>query len=75
MSSLTLSIPEELKEKMELHKEINWSEIARQAIIQRLELLSKMDKLLKNSGLTEKGAISLGRKVNKRIKERINAKK
>ena len=74
MASLTLAISKELKEKMEKHKEINWSEIARQAITQKLELLAKMDELLKNSGLTEGETIKLERKVNKKIAERLNAK-
>lgn len=74
MASLTLAISKELKEKMEKHKEINWSEIARQAITQKIELLAKMDELLKNSGLTEGETIKLERKVNKKIAERLNAK-
>ena len=52
---------------------INWSEIARQAIMQKLALLAKMDELLKKSKLTESETIKLGRKVNKKIAERLNA--
>ena len=40
MANITLYIPDELYEKMKKHKEIKWSEIARQAIevfIQQLE--------------------------------------
>lgn len=72
MASLTLAISEELKKKMEKHKEINWSEIARQAIKQKLELLAKMDELLKNSELTETETIKLGRRVNKKITEKLH---
>ncbi len=75
MASLTLAIPKELKEEMEKHKEINWSEIARQAIMQKLALLAKMDELLKKSKLTESETIKLGRKVNKKIAERLNAER
>ena len=42
-------------------------------IIQKLALLAKMDELLKKSKLTESETIKLGRKVNKRIAERLNA--
>ena len=31
MVTMTLSVPEELKERMETYPEINWSEVARQA--------------------------------------------
>jgi hypothetical protein len=67
MTSLTLSVTKELRKKMEKFPEINWSEVARQSIIQKLSLLEKMNSLLKNSELTEKDAIELGRKVNRSI--------
>ncbi len=67
MTSLTLSVSKELKKLMDEHPEINWSEVARQSIIQKLTLLEKMDKLLAKSSLTERDAIAIGRKANKEI--------
>ena len=72
MTSLTLSVSTELKKMMDEHPEINWSEVARQSIIQKLALLAKMDRLLKNSKLTEKDTIEIGRKVNRGIARRMN---
>ncbi len=72
MTSLTLSVSKELKKMMDEHPEINWSEVARQSIIQKLTLLAKMDKLLEKSRLTEKDAIEIGRKVNAGIAKRMN---
>ena len=74
MTSLTLSVSKELKKMMDEHPEINWSEVARQSIIQKLTLLSKMDRLLKNSKLTEKDTIQIGRKVNRGIAQRMSLK-
>lgn len=40
MAKITISIPEELYEKMERHSEVKWSEVARKALasyIDRLE--------------------------------------
>ena len=71
MTSLTLSVTKELRKKMERFPEINWSEVARQSIMQKLSLLEKMDRLLKNSKLTEKDAIEIGRKVNRGIAKRM----
>lgn len=71
MTSLTLSVSKELKKMMDEHPDINWSEVARQAIIQKLTLLAKMDRLLKNSKLTARDAIEIGRKVNKGIAKRL----
>ncbi|MBI2584185.1 MAG: hypothetical protein HYW25_05940 [Candidatus Aenigmarchaeota archaeon] len=70
MVSITLSVPEELKEEMDRHPELNWSEVARQAIRERVILLKKMDRLLAESKLTEEDAIELGRKVNKALAKR-----
>lgn len=64
MVSLTLSIPDELKEEMETFPEINWSVIAREAIKKRLMLLKRIREFSSESDLTEEDAIRLGRKVN-----------
>lgn len=53
MPNLTLAIPAELKEKMDAHKEINWSEVARQAIQEKTLLLEKMNSLFGGSRVSE----------------------
>jgi len=65
MPIITLSIPEDMKKKMESAKEINWSEVARQAISEKLEQINLLKEITKKSKLTEKDAIELGRKINK----------
>lgn len=67
MASLTLSMPAELREKMEHFKYINWSEVARSAIISKLEVLEKMDRLLAKSKLTQEDTLKYGRVINKRV--------
>ena len=66
MSSLTLSVHTDLKDKMELFKYINWSAVARQAIINKLQLLERMDRLLSKSSLTQEDTIRIGRIIKKR---------
>lgn len=66
MASLTLSIPTEIKHKMDEFRYINWSEIARCSILSKLQLLKKMDKLLSKSALTEADTIKYGRMIKKR---------
>jgi hypothetical protein len=53
MPNMTLAIPADLKEKMDHFKEINWSEVARQAINQKVTLMEKMNKLFSKSKLDE----------------------
>jgi len=49
MATFTVSIPEELKDEMNKHPEINWAEYLKQRFEIRLLELNKFEKL-KNSG-------------------------
>ena len=71
MTNITLSVPEEMKKKMDQFKEMNWSEVARASIRKRIIFLEEMNKLLKNSELTEEDAVKLGRKVNKAVARKL----
>ena len=73
MVSITLAVPEELKTEMDEHPEMNWSEIARRAIRDKLMILKKMDELLSKSKMTEKDALDLGRKVNTAVAKRYRS--
>lgn len=74
MVNITLSVPEDLKRDMEKFPEINWSVIARTAIKQRIIMLEKFRKFTKDSTMTEKDALELGRKVNKSLHKRYKSK-
>ena len=67
MVNLTLAVPKEMKTEMEEFPEINWSEVARQAIAQKLRDLNFLKKMKSRSTLNEEEAIELGRKVNKAL--------
>ncbi len=64
MPTLTLSIPSDLKSEMDAMPEINWSEIARKAISERLAEYRLFKSIVAKSKLTEKDALDIGRKVN-----------
>ena len=67
MTNLTLSIPDDLKAKMIRFPEINWSEVARQAIMEKTRLLEQMQQLLSRSKLTEQDALKIGRAIKRRM--------
>ena len=67
MATLTLAIPEELKLKMDRFPEINWSEVARQAITEKTRILGQMQQLFAKSTLTEQDAVTLGREIKRRV--------
>ena len=71
MSTITLSIPEDLKREMDEFKEMNWSEVARAAIRERVAQLAILRSITAKSRLTEKDALELGRKINKSMHERF----
>ena len=49
MPTFTVSIPEEIKKKMDEHKDINWPEYIKQRFEERLKELKKFEEL-KNKG-------------------------
>jgi len=72
MPSMTLSIPEDFKKKMEKFNWLNWSSIAREAFAKRiaqLEALEKFKEGLENSELSEKDCIELGKKIKESMAE------
>lgn len=73
MVTMTLSVPEELKKRMESFPEINWSEVARQAFKQKIADLELLRRFKAESTLTEKDALELGRKVSKKLAKRYRA--
>ena len=74
MPNITLSVSEDLKKKIDSMPDINWSEVTREFLserVKRLALLKKLDKMLENSELTEEDCIRLGRKAKKSMHKRF----
>ncbi|MDE1823055.1 MAG: hypothetical protein KGI00_02630 [Candidatus Micrarchaeota archaeon] len=71
VTNITLSVSDELYEKMKRHTELKWSDIARLAFEKKLLELDLVDKMLKNSRLTEKDAETIGHKVKAGIRKRL----
>jgi len=64
MGNITLSIPDVVHKQMKHFSEVKWSEIARKAIIEKLELLQMAEELAQKSKLTQDDV----KKFNKKIK-------
>lgn len=69
---MTLSLPDDLHEIMNKHREIRWSEIARKAIIEHIEKLRLMDKIASKSKLTMKDIEEINEKVKKGLYTKLN---
>lgn len=70
MPNITLSVSEDIHKEMKKHKEIRWSEIAREAISEHAMKLKIMDQLTAKSKLTEKDAEIIGNKIKRGIAKR-----
>ena len=75
MTTMTLSVPAELKHKLEEFPEINWSEVARQAFMQKVQDLEFLRNFKSESKMTEEEALRLGREVRKGIAKRVRGEK
>jgi len=71
MPTITLSVPSDLKQEMDKSKFINWSEVAREAIRERVAQLAVLNAIAVKSKLTEKDALEIGRKIKKSMHERF----
>ena len=63
MSNITLAIPETVHREMKHFSEVRWSEVARKAIIQKIETLRFAESLAKKSKLTKKDIKDFSKKI------------
>jgi hypothetical protein len=70
MATITLAVPDDLKREMEQFKEMNWSEVARSAIKEKVSQLSILKAITSKSKLTDQDALDLGKKINKTLHAR-----
>jgi ribosomal protein L15 len=71
MPTITVNVDDALKERMEKHPEINWSEVTRQAIRNKIEKLELLDELTVDSELTEEDVDEIAAKIDESARERI----
>jgi hypothetical protein len=76
MPNITISVPKDLKVRMNKFPEINWSKLTRMLLsqkIKRLELLKELDDVLADSNLTDSDCLELGKKLKKEIAKKYEA--
>lgn len=80
MANVTVTVPDEFKERMEEHPEINWSQVARQAFREKiadLETLEKLkdfeviDEIASRSELTEEDVEEIAERIDRAMAEEI----
>ena len=76
MPNITISVPKDLKVRMNKFPEINWSKLTRMLLsqkIKRLEFLKELDETLADSNLTDSDCLELGKKLKKEIAKKYEA--
>lgn len=72
MANITLSVPDSLHKEMKQFSDIRWSQVARNAIIEKIEVLKMADKLAQKSKLTEKDIKEFSKKIKSNAAKRFN---
>ncbi len=67
MANMTITIPEDLKEEIKKHKEVNWSAVTRKAMEEHLRKLHIAESIASKSKLTQKDVEELDKLVKKSI--------
>ncbi|MFH1306851.1 MAG: hypothetical protein ABIH83_04335 [Candidatus Micrarchaeota archaeon] len=70
MVNVTISVSEELKKMLDNFPEINWSEVARQAWIEKTHQLELLNKITAKSKATDEDVAELAKLLKKSIAKR-----
>ncbi len=71
MPTVTVNVDDDLKDRMEDHPEINWSEVARNAFEEKIDDLEMMERLSSDSELTEDDVDELAELIDSNVAERL----
>ena len=72
MPTITVSVDDVLKARMEEHPEINWSEVTRQAIREKITTLELMDELTATSALTAEDVERIAAEIDKGARKQLD---
>lgn len=67
MPNMTIRVPDDLKTAIDAHPEINWSEVARQAMWRYVRKLEVAEEIASESKLTETEAVELSEDLKRDI--------
>ena len=63
MGNITLSVPDNIQKQMRRFSEIRWSEVARKAIVEKVEALILAERLAQKSTLTKHDVDQFSKKI------------
>jgi len=73
MGNITLSIPNNIHKEMKHFSEVKWSEVARKAIVERIDILRLAESLAKKSKLSQRDVEEFSKKIKSNAAKRFLA--
>ena len=73
MAIMSVSVPEDLKQRMSEMDEVNWSAVARKAFEQKVEQVEFLKQLAGKSKLTEKSSREISRKISENMTKKFRS--
>ena len=70
MVSLTLSVPVDLRKRMQRHSQIKWSAVVRSVLEQQMDDIEEAERIASKSKLTQKDVEELAAKVDEGMTKR-----
>ena len=74
MTNITLALPQELKEELQKHKEVNWSAVIRKALQEHLTRIKIAEAIASKSKLTQKDVNEISKIINHNIARKFGLK-
>lgn len=71
MGTLSVSVPDDLRDQMVKLEEINWSAVARKAFEEKVREVEFLRKIAQKSKLTDKDAEEIATKINKSVAQKF----
>lgn len=72
MSNMTLALPDNISKNMKNFPEVRWSQVARKAIIEKLETLKLAEEIAQKSQLTKKDLDFFNKKIKSQAAKRFD---
>ena len=72
MTVVSIQIPVDVEKILEEHKEVNWLEIASNAIVAEAKRIDLLEQLVEKSKLTEEDVIGLDHKIKQGLSKRYS---
>ena len=72
MTVVSIQIPVDVEKILEEHKEVNWLEIASNAIVAEAKRIDLLEQLVEKSKLTEEDVIDLDHKIKQGLSKRYS---